>query len=202
MGGINFPGRIAYEDEWQVAAYGDNAQGRICELSAEHVPIYAEVIRASFATVARDFNLTRENCPRHTSFITNEELAGKYSAVGGYCPYGCFADGKLAGFAALTGAGGGTYELNNVAVLPGCRHLGYGKALLDYGKEKAAKLGGNKITIAIIEENAVLKKWYAANGFAHTGTKRFEHMPFTVGYMEWNLGALGATERQMEIVRL
>ena len=71
----NFPGRIVYEDEWQVAVYSDNAPGRICLLSIEHLPLYADVIRQSFATVASDMNLTRENCPGHTSFITNERLA-------------------------------------------------------------------------------------------------------------------------------
>lgn len=35
------------------------------------------------------------------------------------------------------------------------------------------------------EENTILKTWYAANGFVHTGTKKFKHLPFTTGYMEW-----------------
>ena len=77
--------------------------------------------------------------------------------------------------------------MNDVAILSEYRHFGYGKALLDFCKDKIKELGGSKITIGIVEENTVLKDWYAANEFIHTGTKQFEHLPFTVGYMEWNL---------------
>jgi hypothetical protein len=31
----------------------------------------------------------------------------------------------------------------------------------------------------------MLKDWYADNGFVHTGAKKFEHQPFTAGFMEW-----------------
>jgi len=40
------------------------------------------------------------------------------------------------------------------------------------------------MTIGIIEENEKLKKWYSDLGFVHIGTKKFEHLPFTVGFME------------------
>jgi hypothetical protein len=39
--------------------------------------------------------------------------------------------------------------------------------------------------IGIIEESTILKNWYIENGFIHTGTKRYEHLPFTSGYLEW-----------------
>jgi ribosomal protein S18 acetylase RimI-like enzyme len=181
----NFPGRIVYEDEWQVAVYCDNAIGRISLLSAAHLPLYAEIIRQSFATVAQDYKLTIENCPGHTSFVTNERLANKIKTD--YYPFGYFSDGKLVGFASLTDMGVGTYEMNDVAVLQEYRHLGFGKSLLDFCKEKVVELGGNKITIGIINENTILKDWYGANGFIHTGVKRYEHLPFTVGYMEWKI---------------
>ena len=181
----NFPGRIVYEDEWQVAVYSDNAPGRIRLLTAYHLPMYAEVIRQSFATVANEFNLTKKNCPGHTSFITDERLARKIKD--GYYPFGYFADGKLVGFASLTDMGSGTYEMNDVSILPEYRHFGYGKMLLNFCKGKAKELGGCKITIGIIEGNTALKKWYVTNGFVHTGTRKFEHLPFAVGYMEWEV---------------
>ena len=79
--------------------------------------------------------------------------------------------------------------MNDVSVLPEYHHLDMGKSC--YSKTKVKKLGGSKITIGIVEENTVLKDWYTANGFVHTGTKKFDHMPFTVGFMEWSAKSNG-----------
>ena len=74
---------------------------------------------------------------------------------------------------------------NNLAVLPEYRHLGIGKELVDYAITYSKNiLGANKIKIGIVEENTILKEWYEKIGFVHTGTKKFEHLPFTVGFME------------------
>lgn len=48
-------------------------------------------------------------------------------------------------------------------------------------------LHAKKLGIAIIEENTVLKDWYILNGFTPTGSKKFEHLPFTVGFLEINI---------------
>jgi len=152
-------------------------------LSVKRLSEYADVIRESFATVAQDFGLTRENCPGHTSFITNEQLESKIE--NGYHPFGCFVGEKIIGFVSLTDMGGGSYEMNYLSILSEYRHFKYGKALLDFCKEKVKEFGGNQITIGIIEESVVLKDWYIANGFTRTGTKKYEHLPFTVGHMKW-----------------
>ena len=162
----------------------NSAPGRIAPLAPVHLPQYAEVIRQSFATVATAFGLTQQNCPTHTSFITDERLASKYRD--GYYPLGYFTEGKIIGFVALTETGEGVYELSNLSVLPEYRHYGYGRELLDFCKEKVRELSGSKITISIIEDHTVLKSWYAANGFVHTGTRKFDHFPFMVGFMEWS----------------
>lgn len=103
----------------------------------------------------------------------------------GYYPFGLCIDDEIIGFASLTDMGDGTYEMNDVAVLPEYRHYGYGKKLLDSCKAKVKELGSTKIIIGIVEDNTVLKNWYTANGFTHIGTKKFDHLPFTVGFMEW-----------------
>ena len=46
----------------------------IQQLSASDLSIAADVIRASFMTVAKEFGLTEQNCPNHTSFITTQKL--------------------------------------------------------------------------------------------------------------------------------
>ena len=45
------------------------------------------------------------------------------------------------------------------------------------------------VNIGIVEENTVLKNWYAAYGFIHIGTKKFEHLPFTSGYMKMEVSS-------------
>ena len=154
-------------------------------LDIKYLPEYADVIRRSFATVAQDFGYTRENCPGHTSFITNEQLKNKMKD--GYYPYGYFLDDKLIGFVSLTDMGSGIYKMDNVAVLPEYRHNKYGRALLDFCKAKVKEFGGSKIIIGLIEENVILKNWYTSNGFIHVGVKRIESLPFMVGYMEWTV---------------
>ena len=143
----------------------------------------AEVIRRSFATVAEKFDITKESFPNHTSFITQEKLR-KYLDLGTMM-FGLYKEGELIGFVSLSKESGEAYELRNLAVLPGHRRQGCGKRLIEFCKTKITSLGGNKIRIGIIEEHTVLKNYYAANGFLHTGTENFAHIPFTVGYMEW-----------------
>jgi uncharacterized repeat protein (TIGR04076 family) len=152
-------------------------------LTVADLPIYADVIRKSFATVASDFGWTRETAPTFTAYISDEKLSAK--VTDGYYAFGLFVGDVMVGFVSLTNMSGGVYELNQLAVLPGWRHFGYGKELLGFCKNKARELGGNKIALDIIEENTVLKYWYAVNGFKHTGTKKFDWQPFTAGFMEW-----------------
>lgn len=141
-----------------------------------------KVIRESFATVAMDFELTEQNCPNHTSFIKLEKLQNQFNK--GSQMFGYYCSEEIVGYVSLSKVDNITYELNNLAVLPEYRHKGYGTELMEFCKAMVKERGGNKITIGIIEENPTLKDWYAAYGFIHTGTQRFEHLPFIVGRME------------------
>lgn len=141
------------------------------------------VIHKSFATVAEEFNITRENCPKHTSFMPPEVLQEQMQR--GWYMFGLTENEKLVGYVAISDENNGVYEFHILAVLPEYRHKGYGKMLLDHAKEKVREYGGRKTTIGIIEENTKLKEWYIKNRFIHTGTKKYDHLPFTVGFMEW-----------------
>ena len=163
----------------------------IKQLGQKDLQIASEVIRASFATVAKDMNLTEENCPRHTSFITTPERLQNHLDWG-WLLYGLYdeeCEEKLVGYVSLSNESNESekiYELHNIGVLPEYRHKNYGKQLLEHCKTKVRELNGDKIILSMIEENTVLKNWYISNGFIHTGTKKFDSMPlFTVGYMEW-----------------
>jgi GNAT superfamily N-acetyltransferase len=168
----------------------EECKSSIKQLDQWEISKAADLIRISFATVAKEFGLTEQNCPMHTSFsATAEKLRENLSW--GWLMYGLFEAGQLAGYVALSKEyadakkATDAYELHNLAVLPKYRHKGYGRQLLEFCKNMVKELGGSKIAIGIIEENTVLKNWYAQNGFVHTGTKWFKQFPFTVGFMKW-----------------
>jgi len=158
---------------------------KIIPLTVERLPDYADVIRKSFATVAKDFGWTKETAAGFIAFLSDEKLAERFKP--GCLSFALMVDEKIIGFVSLTGKDEGIFELNRLAILPEWRHFGYGKKLLDFCKAKVRELGGNKITLDIIEENTRLRDWYAANGFIHTGTRKFAHLPFTTGHMEWRV---------------
>jgi ribosomal protein S18 acetylase RimI-like enzyme len=143
----------------------------------------ASVIRESFATVAKEFNITEEIWPAHVSFTQTGKL--QYHWDSGFLMYGYYLNGDIIGYAALDKKDENIYELRNLAVLPEFRHKGCGKELIDFCVSKARELGGNKIILSIIEENTRLKNWYLQNGFTHTGAKKWEH--FTEGFMEMKI---------------
>lgn len=154
----------------------------ILPVAADQLECCGKVIRESFLTVAKDFGLTPENCPTNGAFIQTERLIADLEK--GNRMYGLYREGEMIGFMQLETGRENAIILEKLAVLPACRHLGCGKALLAFAMETARSLGGSKLLAAIIEENTVLKEWYLRNGFVHTGTKKFEHLPFTVGFLE------------------
>lgn len=175
--------KTTIEEKWREIIFVCGRQlSMIRQLKYSDLECCVKVIHKSFTTVAKDFALTEQNCPNHTSFIKLEKLQNQFDK--GSLMFGCFYEDKIAGCVSLSKIDNHTYELSNLAVLPEYRHKGYGKELMDFCKTKVRELGGDKITIGIIEENAALKDWYAAYGFIHTGTQKFEHLPFTVGFMK------------------
>ena len=169
----------------------------IRQLEPSDFTLAAKVIRDSNATVAKDLGLTEQNCPKFVGFVTTAERLQTHHSWGWWI-YGLYENEELVGYVSVSKEyvpvseeyvpvsedADKTYEINNLAVLPEYRHKSYGKQLLDFSMKKIMDLGGKKVIISIIEENAVLRNWYAAYGFVHTGTKKFEHLPFTSGYME------------------
>ena len=157
----------------------------IKSIAYEELETCAALIRESFRTVAREFNFTIQTCPTNGAFITKERLISDWNKKKKM--FGLYSNNNLIGFMQLEQKSLTTYELEKLAVLPAYRHKGYGAILLKFAFQKTAALGAHKITIGMIEENTKLKKWYHYHGFIHTGTKKFAHLPFTVGFMEINL---------------
>ena len=157
----------------------------ITEVTTTELPVCLEVIHRSFRTVAETFGLTKENCPKHTSFIPLSFLETQNHW--GWRMFALYVGEKMVGYMSLSKGSDGAYELHNLAVLPEYRHMGLGKQLLDHAAETVKALGGSVIKIGIIEESTQLKNWYMANGFVPTGTHKFPHLPFTSGYLEKRL---------------
>ena len=164
-----------------------NEQSRnpaISALKREELEEALEVIHDSFRTVAEEFGLTRENCPKHTSFIPLSFLETQMNW--GWQMYGFFAGDQMVGYMSVSKESDEEYELHNLAVLPQYRHMGFGRRLLDHAKQTVKENGGSSLKVGMIEESEVLKQWYVENGFRHIGTKKYPHMPFTSGYLQWD----------------
>lgn len=153
--------------------------------SKEQLNTCLDIIHRSFITVAKDFDLTEENCPNHTAFMSIEKLVRQYEIGTNMFLFQHYE--KYVGYFSLVN-NGESVELNNLSVLPEYRHLGIGKEMVKYAKDYAYNnTEANKIKIGIIEENTILKNWYSSLGFVHIGTKQFDSLPFTVGFMELKL---------------
>jgi len=154
----------------------------IREADACELEICADVIRRGFGTVAKDFGLTVENVPTNGAFIKTDRLIADREK--GNLMFVLTQEDTIIGFMQLEKANSDTYYLEKITVLPEYRHFGYGCELLRFAQDQVKARGGKKIGIAIIEENEQLKAWYMRNGCQPTGTKKFEHLPFTVGFLE------------------
>ncbi len=158
---------------------------RLCDMSsANDVADAARVIRESFTTVARDFALTRDNCPTHASFQTDDGLRERFIRPGAQA-YLLLLRGRAVGFVGLLPDKDQALELTRLAVLPNHRADGLGSLLVQYALTTARLQDARAVTIGIIAENERLIAWYRARGFVETERKRFPNLPFGVCYMKY-----------------
>lgn len=155
------------------------------KIELEDLPSSAETLQEAFATVVKEFGLTRENCPTNAAFIQPEHL--EQDLRNGNLMYGLYVDGEQVGFAQLQQMDAKVFKLRKLAVRTKHRHQGYGKRLLDHALAIAAEKRGKKVILGIIEENILIKNWYLANGFVHIGVRQYPQLPFVVGIMEYDL---------------
>ena len=152
-------------------------------LTKQDIPECVNVIRTSFLTVGKAFNITPENAPRFTAYATDEAKVSFWMDEQHRPMYGYFEDGKMAGCYNLAVISEEECELGSICVLPEFRYRGIGEALLNDSAARAKALGFRKMLVGIVEENTVLLKWYEDHGFSHIGTKKFDFFPFTCGYL-------------------
>ena len=167
-------------DAWYMNLYLDGPV--LLPVKEEDLEACLSVIHSAFATAAEEFSLTRENCPAHTSFLPFERLRQAWEEKQSIA---CFKEsGRVIGYVAVAPQEDGSFEVKHLAVLPEYRHRGCGERLMAWAETQARQEGAALLKIGIIEESTVLKAWYQKLGFQETGTHKFPHLPFTVGFME------------------
>ena len=159
----------------------------IRQIKKQDIPECVEVIRSSFLTVGKEFNITPENAPLFTAYATDEDKVNFWMDEQKRPMYGYFENGKMVGYYNLAIPSDNECELGSLCVLPEYRHNGIGETLLNDSIMRAKALGLSKMNLSIVEENTVLRKWYENHGFTHVGTKVFDFFPFTCGYLEMML---------------
>ena len=159
----------------------------IRQLTKQDIHECVEVIRSSFLTVGKEFNITPENAPGFTAYSTDEAKVNFWMDEQKRLMYGYFEDDKMVGYYNLAFPSDKECELGSFCVLPEYRHSGIGEALLNDSIIHAKELGFSKMNLSIVEENTVLRKGYENHGFTHVGTKKYDFFPFTCGYLEMKL---------------
>jgi ribosomal protein S18 acetylase RimI-like enzyme len=154
---------------------------RIRTCTREDIDILAETIRGAFRDVAGRFGLTEENCPRHASNCTADWIEKDMDR--GVTYYVLENEGRVAGSVALEPVRPGLCILERLAVLPGQRKRGFGKALVSHVLSEAGRLGCRDVRIGVIADQAELKDWYRGLGFVETETRDFAQLPFLVSFM-------------------
>jgi len=143
-----------------------------------------DIIKQSFIKVRDDLSLTKENCPSHPSFIKVEDLF-KLSEKDVFF-YGLFLSEKQIGLYIIEKGNNGYYYVEKLSTLPDYRHKGYGKKMMKHAIEYSVKNNAKGISVALINEQKILKNWYKSIGFIEMSKKQFDHLPFTVCFMELN----------------
>ncbi len=157
----------------------------IRKTTEEDIPLLSELIRRAYRDVAERFELTVENCPKHPSNCTDEWIQADFERGVRY--FILEHRDKPAGCAAIEKANPDVCYLERLAVPPEYRRKGFGKALVDHLLREAGALGAKNVGIGVIAEQTDLKKWYEKAGFVEGETKRFEHLPFQVAFMNYPL---------------
>jgi phosphoribosylglycinamide formyltransferase 1 len=147
----------------------------------------AEVVRTAFRTPAERFNITKDNCPAHPSFVNKEKLVKITNNRGTF--FAAYRKSEMTGCVAVEPSPDeeGTWYIEKLAVLPDLRLTGLGSLLLDHACRAISVFGGRRISIALIDADQGLKNWYRRRKFTKTGTRSFPHLPFTVCFMARNL---------------
>ena len=158
---------------------------RIRSATREDIVVLTETIRKSFRDVADRFGLTPENAPKHPSNCTLEWIEGDMHRGVDY--FVLEESNAVAGCVALEQPDSGICYLERLAVLPHKRRQGFGSSLVKHILAEAASSGVACVSIGIIATHTELKQWYQRLGFIEGETREFDHLPFSVTFMSYEI---------------
>lgn len=147
--------------------------------------LIAFIVSEANKDIAQQFNINIKNAPKHPSFCTKSWIQSEFERGGTSFLY---RDGNSrVGYVAFEQPDNDTGYLNRLSVLPEFRHKGIGAALvrhvLDYARIKNVKI----LSIGIIAHHKLLRNWYLKLGFIEANRQKFDHLPFDVRYMKYEL---------------
>ena len=134
-----------------------------------------------------DFALTPTNCGKNPAFCTGQRVIDERAK--GAVFYVLEDGGHVCGCVAMERPKPEVVYLERLGVLPEHRSKGFGRALVNHVFAEAGAAGAARVEIAVISEDASLKKWYERFGFVQTSTRKFDHLPFVVAFMAREIGS-------------
>jgi N-acetylglutamate synthase-like GNAT family acetyltransferase len=147
--------------------------------------ILAFIISQANKEIADQYGLTLKNSPKHPSFYTKDRVLSDMER--GEVYFLCQKGGANIGCVAFEQPQPGSSYLNRLAVLPEYRHKGVGEKLVKHVLEHSISKNIKTVSIGIIAKHTVLKNWYLKFGFIEGETKMFDHLPFEVTFMTYEL---------------
>ncbi|MBN2797157.1 MAG: GNAT family N-acetyltransferase [Clostridia bacterium] len=139
-----------------------------------------DVIHRSFYEIANTFNMTPQNCPGNTAFMSYAYFLNQKNKIQLFGIY----DKNLVGCIGVEKKSDVRYKIKWLCVLDEYRHQGYGKLLIDFSVQYIKELGGKKVQLGMFYENQVLHHWYLNNGFQVEQIKAYKSNDFKICYME------------------
>ncbi|MCD4741131.1 MAG: GNAT family N-acetyltransferase [Desulfobacteraceae bacterium] len=158
---------------------------KIREAKNYDVKLLSNIIRASNNDVAQKFNLTIENCPTHPSNCSVDWIEKDFARGVQY--YIFEYSGIAKGCIALEYANADVCYMERLSILHEYRRHGFGEKLVEHTIDTARALGAKEISIGTIAEYTQLTEWYQKIGFIKGEIKEFEHLPFRVLLMTYEL---------------
>lgn len=162
---------------------------QIKEVFADQADVLAQLIREANRAVAKSFGINQDNGPKHPSFcescwVENDLHRGEryFLLTENQQPIACVA------YEIPTNSNGVRKAyLNRLSVLPEQQSKGIGSQLVAHIIEQAKADQLSFISIGVIGEHSKLQDWYEQLGFVKGDTKHFDHLPFSVTYMMYDL---------------